>query len=167
MERVLILNEQSAWLYPSILTDSLKMDYPFQKACVQPPPSPQKKSEKGCLRGRGRLCTGQSQTDNPFLALVWKQLMTKFPCSVFLMIAKDSTERPSAIALSKALLLRAANAFRMTWSERIFSSDTPPKCLHRDCVGRRRTGTGHGNVYLSVREKHGIVTGNYFISNLF
>ena len=93
--------------------------------------------------------------------------MTKFPCSVFLMIAKDSTERPSAIALSKALLLRAANAFRMTWSERIFSSDTPPKCLHRDCVGRRRTGTGHGNVYLSVREKQGIVTGNYFISNVF
>ena len=48
----------------------------------------------------GRLCTGQSQTisDNPFVALVWKQLMTKFPCSVFLMIAKDSTERPSAIA---------------------------------------------------------------------
>ena len=83
------------------------------------------------------------------------------------MIAKDSTERPSAIALSKALLLRAANAFRMTWSERIFSSDTPPKCLHRDCVGRRRTGTGHGNVYLSVREKQGIVTGNYFISNVF
>ena len=31
------------------------------------------------------------------------------------------------------------------------------KCLHRDCVGRRRTGTRHGNVYLSVREKQGIV----------
>ena len=73
------------------------------------------------------------------------------------MIAKDSTERPSAIALSKALLLRAANAFRMTWSERIVSSDTPPKCLHRDCVGGPRTGTGHGNVYLSVREKQEIV----------
>ena len=35
---VLILNEQSAWLYPSILKDSLKMDYPFQIAYVQPPP---------------------------------------------------------------------------------------------------------------------------------
>ena len=43
------------------------------------------------------------------------------------------------------------------WSERVFSSDTPPKCLHRDCVGRRRTGTRHGNVYLSVREKREIV----------
>ena len=73
------------------------------------------------------------------------------------MIAKDCTERPSAVALSKALLLRAANAFRVTWSERIFFSDTPPKCLHRDCVGRRRTGTWHGNVYLSLREKQGIV----------
>ena len=158
MERVLILNEQSDWLPWSVnfegqFEDGLSVSDSLCTAA----PSPQNKSEKGCLWGRGRLCTGQSQTDNPFLALVWKQLMTKFPCSVFLMIAKDSTERPSAIALSKALLLRAANAFRMTWSERIFSSDTPPKCLHRDCVGRRRTGTRHGNVYLSVREKQGIV----------
>ena len=38
-----------------------------------------------------------------------------------------------------------------------FFSDTPPKCLDRDCVGRRRTGTRHGNVYLSIREKQGIV----------
>ena len=27
----------------------------------------------------------------------------------------------------------------------------------RNCVGRRRTGTRHGNVYRSVREKQGIV----------
>ena len=27
----------------------------------------------------------------------------------------------------------------------------------RDCVGRRRTGNRHGNVYRSVREKQGIV----------
>ena len=38
-----------------------------------------------------------------------------------------------------------------------FFSDTPPKCLHRDCVGRRRTGTRYGDVYLIVREKQGIV----------
>ena len=31
-----------------------------------------------------------------------------------------------------------------------FFSDTPPKCLHRDCVGKRQTE-------LSVREKQGIV----------
>ena len=47
MERVLILNEQSAWLYPSILTDSLKMDYPFQIACVQPPPPLRKNRRRG------------------------------------------------------------------------------------------------------------------------
>ena len=34
---------------------------------------------------------------------------------------------------------------------------SPPKCLDRDCVGRRRTGTKHGNVYRSVREKQGNV----------
>ena len=31
----------------------------------------------------------------------------------------------------------------------------PPKCLDRDCEGRRRTGTRHGNVYHGVREKQG------------
>ena len=38
-----------------------------------------------------------------------------------------------------------------------FLSGMPPKCLDRDCVGRRRTGTRHGNVYRSVREKQGNV----------
>ena len=42
-------------------------------------------------------------------------------------------------------------------SEVFFFSDTPSKCLDRDCVGRRRTGTRHGNVYRSVREKQEIV----------
>ena len=58
---------------------------------------------------------------------------------------------------SKASLFHAANAFRVTWSERVFFSDTPPKCLDRDGVGRRRTGTRHGDVYRSVREKQGNV----------
>ena len=44
---VLILNERSAWLYPSILKDSLKMDYPFQIACVQPPPPLRKNRRRG------------------------------------------------------------------------------------------------------------------------
>ena len=75
LERVLILNEQSAWIYPSILTDSLKMDYPFQIACVQPPPPLRKNRRRGVCRGGGCCTQGNlsPQTDNPFLALVWKQ----------------------------------------------------------------------------------------------
>ena len=42
-------------------------------------------------------------------------------------------------------------------SQLIAGIDTPPNCLDRDCVGRRRTGTRHGNVYRSVREKQGNV----------
>ena len=152
MERVLIVNEQSAWLYPLILTDSLKMDYPFQKACVQPPPPLRKKSDKGCRWGRGRLWTGQSQTDNPFLVLVWKRPITKFPCPMFLMITKDCTERLSAVALSIGLIIPRGWRVSGHVVRASFFSDTPPKCLHRDCVGRRRTGTRHGNVYVSVRE---------------
>ena len=46
--------------------------------------------------------------------------MTKFPCPLFLMIAKDCTERMSAVALSVGLILfRAANASRVTWYERV------------------------------------------------
>ena len=36
-------------------------------------------------------------------------------------------------------------------------ASSSPKCLDRDCVGRRHTGTRHGNVYRSVREKQGNV----------
>ena len=36
-------------------------------------------------------------------------------------------------------------------------ASSPPKCLDRDGVGRRHTGTRHGNVYRSVREKQGNV----------
>ena len=43
-------------------------------------------------------------------------------------------------------------------------SDTPPKYLDRDCVGKHRTGTRLGNVYRSIREKQGIVTRNYCLS---
>ena len=50
------------------------MDYTFQIATPSPPFSPQKKSEKGCLWGRGQLYTA----------------------------------------------FRAANAFRVTWSEQVF-----------------------------------------------
>ena len=90
MERVLILNEQSALLYPSILTDSLKMDYPFQipvYSCLLP----SEKIGEGVSVGEG--------------ATIWKQPITKFPCPVFLMIAKDCTERLSAVALSVGLII--------------------------------------------------------------
>ena len=57
---VLILNEQSAWLYPSISTDSFKTGISVPDSfCTAPLPSPQKKSEKGCLWG-GRDCTQAS-----------------------------------------------------------------------------------------------------------
>ena len=39
--------------------------------------------------------------DNPFLALVWKRPITKFSC----LVAKDCTERLSAVALSIGLLI--------------------------------------------------------------
>ena len=43
--------------------------------------------------------------------------------------------------------------FRFTWSERVRHRNA----LTDICVGRRHTGTRHGNVYRSVREKQGNV----------
>ena len=61
MERVLILNEQSVRLCLSILTDCLKMDYPFQIACacVQPPP-PLRKIRRRGVCGEGGDCAQAS-----------------------------------------------------------------------------------------------------------
>ena len=42
-------------------------------------------------------------------------------------------------------------------SGHVVQASSPPKCLDRNCMGRRRTGTRHGNVYRSVREKQGDV----------
>ena len=102
--------------------DSLTMDYPFQIACVQPPSSLRKKSEKWCLRGRGRLYTGYSQADNPYLALIWKRPRTKFPCPAFLMIARTVQNDCLPLPCPWASLFRAANAFRVTWSKRVIFS---------------------------------------------
>ena len=70
------------------------MDYPFQIACVHPPP-PLRKNRRSGVCGGGDHC---AQTDNPFLDLVLKRPM-------FLMIAKDCTERLSAVALSIGLII--------------------------------------------------------------
>ena len=42
-------------------------------------------------------------------------------------------------------------------SGHVVPASSPTKCLDRDCVGRRRTGTRPGNVYRGVREKQGHV----------
>ena len=50
---VLILNEQSAWLYPSILTHSLKMDYPFHWEPLYSRPLPSQEIGEGMSVGEG------------------------------------------------------------------------------------------------------------------
>ena len=67
------------------------------------------------------------------------------------MIAKDCTERQSAVALSVGLIIPRG----LCVSGHVVRANSPPKCLDRECVGRRRTRTRHGNVYRSVREKQG------------
>ena len=123
-------------------------------------PFPQKKSEKGCLWGRGRLHTGQSQTDNPFLTIVWKRPITKIPVSSVLNDSKGLYRTTqSAVDLSVGLIILRGQCV----SGHVVWASSPPKYLDWDCVGRRRTGTRHGNVYRSDRDKQKLL----FISNVF
>ena len=122
---------------------------------------PSAKSRKDCLWGRGRLYTGWSQTDNPFLALVWKRPITKSDpvSSVFndsngqyrTTVCRWLVRRPHYSARLKRFGSRGPSVFFF------FFSDTLPKYFDREGVGRRHTRTRHGNVYRSVREKQGVI----------
>ena len=68
------------------------------------------------------------------------------------MIAKDCTERLSAVALSVGRIISPAKAFRVTWSERVRNRNALT-----EIAWNTLTGTRHGNVYRSVREKQGNV----------
>ena len=70
------------------------------------------------------------------------------------LIAKDCMERLCAVALSVGLIIPRGKCV----SGHVVHASSPPKYLDRDCVGRRRSGTGHGNVYRSIRGKQGNIT---------
>ena len=125
-----------------------RRDYPFPIARVRPLPPLRKNRRRG-------VC-GEGATVHRLvsrLALAWKRQITEFPCAVFLMIAKDCTEGLSAVALSVGLNFPRGYCV----SGHVVLASSPPKSLDWDCVGRRLTGTRHGNVYRSVREKQGNV----------
>ena len=54
------------------------------------------------------------------------------------------------LAGCKKIIFRAANAFRVTWSERVRHRNALTEIAWEDAV---HAGTRHGNVYRSVREK--------------
>ena len=55
--------------------------------------------------------------------------------------------------VSRCLVRRPHHFARlMRVSGHLVQASSPPKCLDQDCVGRRRTGTRHGNVYRSVKD---------------
>ena len=122
-------------------------------------PSPKKKSEKGCLWGRGRLFTGYSQTRGwSISSSSVKTAINKIPVSsVF-----NKSERLYRTTVSCYLVRRPHYSARLMrfgsgGPSEIFSHICHRNYLEQDCVGRSLTGTRHGNVYCSVREKQGIV----------
>ena len=74
------------------------------------------------------------------------------------MIAKEYRPTDCRCLVHRPLaLFSAANAFRVTWSKPVtflrYATEMPWPRLR----GKTRSGTRHGNVYRSVREKQGIV----------
>ena len=72
------------------------------------------------------------------------------------MIAKDCTERLSAATLS--VLFRAANAFRVTWSERVLHRNALTEIAWEDAV----QGLGVMSTVASEKNKEMLFMGNVF-----
>ena len=137
------------------LPDFWRQDYPFQIACVRPPPPLRK------FRRRG-VC-GEDATVHRLVSDGWsissssvKTAKNKIPVSsVF-----NDSEGLYGTTVCCCLVCRPHYSVRlMRFGSRgpsEFATEMPWP-VDRDCVGRRCTGTRHGNVYCSVREKKGNV----------
>ena len=144
----LILNQTNLPVSPSILTDNLSEDeLSISDSLCTAAPSLQKEE------GRRSVCRGGGDCTQ---ASVITATVKQFPCPVFLI---NDSEGPYRTTVCRCLVGTPHYSARlMCFGSRgpseFFFSDTPPKCLDRDCVGRRR----------SVREKQGIVTWNCCLS---
>ena len=123
---ILILNEQSAWLYPLILTDSLKMDYPFQIACVQPPSPLRKNRRRGVYGGGGRLnrlCTRASLRRTIHFYNCSSNVKTannKMPVSSVFNDSEGLYRTTVSVALSVILIIPRGKCVSGHVSERVF-----------------------------------------------
>ena len=130
------------------------MDYPFQIACVLPPPSLRKNRRRGTTVHR-LVSDGQSISNSSV-----KTANNKMPVSsVF-----NDSEGLYRTTVCRCLVCRPHySAQQMRFWSRIRARFFFSQIRHRNTltetayVGRRRAGTRHGNVYRSVREKQGIV----------
>ena len=126
-----------------------RRDCPFQMASVQPPPPLWKNRRSGCQWG-GRDCTQASLRRISISSSSVKTANNKIPeSSVF-----NDSEGLYGTTVCRCLVR----------SGHVVLASSPPKCLDRDCVGRRRTGTRHGNVYRVASEKNREIL---FIGNVF
>ena len=128
--------------------DFWRRDYPFQIACVQPPPPLRK--------NRRRSVCGEDATVHRLVSDGWsissysvKTANKKIPVSsVF-----NDSEGLYGTTVCRCHVSKPHYSARLMGFGSRGPSEFAPKCRDRDCVGRRRTGTRHGNVHCSVREK--------------
>ena len=145
---VLILNEQSAWLLKTGLSvpDSL---------CIAAPPLRKNRRRGVCGEGATvhKLVSDGWSISNSSVKTANNQILVS---SVF-----NDSEGLYGTTVCRYLVRRPHYS---CLSGHVVRASSPPKCLDRDCVGRRRTETRHGNVYRIVGEKQGNVV---FIGNAF
>ena len=137
--------------------DFWRRDYPFQIARVQPPPPPRKNRRRG-------VC-GEGATVHRLVSDGWsisssgvKTTNNKIPVSsVF-----NDSEGLYGTTVCRCLVCRPHYYARLmrfgSRSPSQFATEIPWPRLRGDAPWpRRRTGTKHGNVYRSVRERQGNV----------
>ena len=130
------------------MTDCLNLDYPFQRACVQPP-SPLMKNRRRGVCGAGGDCTQASQSVSSSSVKTAKDKI--LVSGVF-----NDSEGLYGTTFCRCLVRRPHYSARLLRFGPRGLGEFPPKGLDdRDCVVRRCTGTRHGNVYSSIREKKG------------
>ena len=123
------------------------MDYPFQIACVRPPTPLRKNRRRGVCREEGDRI--EASLRRIISSSSVKTASNKIPVSsVF-----NDSEGLYGTTVSGCLVHKPHYFARLMRFGSWVRASSPPKCLDRDGVGRRHTGTRHGNVYSSVREK--------------
>ena len=96
------------------------MDYPFQIACVQPPPPLRKKSEKGCLWGRGATVHGLVSDGQSISSSSVKTANNKMPVSSVFNDSEGLYRTTVSVALSVILIIPRGKCVSGHVSERVF-----------------------------------------------
>ena len=141
------------------------MDYPFQIACVQPPPPLRKKSEKGCLWGRGATVHGLVSDGQSISSSSVKTANNKMPVSSVFNDSEGLYRTTVSVALSVGLIIprgtvRFGSCVRASFFSQIRHRNTLTEIAREDDV--QGLGMAMSTVASEKNNLELLFTGNVF-----